>query len=75
MALLLGRKTWQIHGGAFERMAGDPFADALNENCEWREMSMNPGKSTARKAAASDETAEGFTAEERAAMKERAQEL
>ncbi len=29
--LLLGRKTWQIHGGAFESMAGDPFADALND--------------------------------------------
>jgi dihydrofolate reductase len=29
-ALLLGRKTWQIHGEAFERMAGDPFADAMN---------------------------------------------
>jgi dihydrofolate reductase len=29
-AFLLGRKTWQIHGGAFEPMAGDPFADALN---------------------------------------------
>lgn len=28
--LLLGRKTWQIHGGAFEPMDGDPFADALN---------------------------------------------
>lgn len=28
--ILLGRKTWQIHGGAFEAMAGDPFADALN---------------------------------------------
>ena len=28
--ILLGRKTWQIHGGAFEPMAGDPFADALN---------------------------------------------
>ncbi|GIK43736.1 MAG: dihydrofolate reductase [Chloroflexota bacterium] len=28
--ILLGRKTWQIHGGAFEQMAGDPFADALN---------------------------------------------
>ena len=28
--LLLGRKTWQIHGSAFESMAGDPFADALN---------------------------------------------
>lgn len=28
--LLLGRKTWQIHGGAFERMAGDHFADAMN---------------------------------------------
>jgi dihydrofolate reductase len=29
-ALLLGRKTWQIHGGAFEPMQGDPFADTLN---------------------------------------------
>jgi dihydrofolate reductase len=30
-ALLLGRKTWQIHGGAWEPMpAGDPFADLLN---------------------------------------------
>jgi dihydrofolate reductase len=29
-ALLLGRRTWQIHGGAFEPMAGDPFADAMN---------------------------------------------
>jgi len=29
-ALLLGRKTWQIHGSAFEPMEGDPFADALN---------------------------------------------
>lgn len=29
-AFLLGRKTWQIHGGAFETMDGDPFADALN---------------------------------------------
>jgi dihydrofolate reductase len=30
-ALLLGRKTWQIHGGAFEPMAaGDPFFDAIN---------------------------------------------
>ena len=30
-ALLLGRKTWQIHGGAFEPMApGDPFADVMN---------------------------------------------
>ena len=29
--LLLGRKTWQIHGGAFEPMKpGDPFADAMN---------------------------------------------
>jgi dihydrofolate reductase len=29
-ALLLGRKTWQIHGGAFERMpAGDPFGDPM----------------------------------------------
>ena len=30
-ALLLGRKTWQIHGGAFEPMTGDPFGDAMNE--------------------------------------------
>ena len=29
-ALLLGRKTWQIHGGAFEPMEGDPFADTMN---------------------------------------------
>src|SRR5215467_3794630 len=30
-ALLLGRKTWQIHGSAFEPMpAGDPFGDAMN---------------------------------------------
>jgi dihydrofolate reductase len=29
-ALLLGRKTWQIHGNAFEPMAGDPFGDAMN---------------------------------------------
>jgi dihydrofolate reductase len=29
--LLLGRKTWQIHGRAFEPMpAGDPFGDAMN---------------------------------------------
>ncbi|HEX6796737.1 MAG TPA: dihydrofolate reductase family protein [Ktedonobacterales bacterium] len=30
-AMLLGRKTWQIHGAAWEPMAeGDPFADMLN---------------------------------------------
>jgi dihydrofolate reductase len=29
-ALLLGRKTWQIHGGAFEPMVNDPFGDAMN---------------------------------------------
>jgi dihydrofolate reductase len=30
-ALLLGRKTWQIHGGAFEPMAaGDPFGEVMN---------------------------------------------
>jgi dihydrofolate reductase len=29
-AFLLGRKTWQIHGEAFEPMEGDPFADTLN---------------------------------------------
>jgi len=30
-ALLLGRKTWQIHGAAFEPMAeGDPFGDVMN---------------------------------------------
>jgi dihydrofolate reductase len=28
---LLGRKTWEIHGGAFEPMAeGDPFGDVMN---------------------------------------------
>lgn len=28
---LLGRKTWQIHGGAFEPMpVGDPFGDLMN---------------------------------------------
>lgn len=30
-ALLLGRKTWQLHGEAFEPMpAGDPFGDVMN---------------------------------------------
>jgi dihydrofolate reductase len=30
-ALLLGRKTWEIHGGAFEPMsAGDSFGDTMN---------------------------------------------
>ncbi len=30
-AMLLGRRTWQIHGGAFEPMAaGDPFGDVMN---------------------------------------------
>jgi dihydrofolate reductase len=29
-ALLLGRKTWQIHGGAFEPMVNDPFGNAMN---------------------------------------------
>jgi dihydrofolate reductase len=29
-AILLGRKTWQIHGGAFEPMTGDPFGDVMN---------------------------------------------
>jgi len=29
-ALLLGRKTWQIHGCAFEPMAGDAFGDTMN---------------------------------------------
>ena len=29
--LLLGRKTWQIHGQAFEPMpVGDPFGDVMN---------------------------------------------
>lgn len=29
--LLLGRKTWQIHGEAFDPMpAGDPFGDVMN---------------------------------------------
>src|SRR5512134_817574 len=30
-ALLLGRKTWQGHGSAFDAMpAGDPFGDVMN---------------------------------------------
>jgi dihydrofolate reductase len=30
-ALLLGRKTWKIHGGAFEPLPeGDPFGDVMN---------------------------------------------
>jgi dihydrofolate reductase len=29
-AFLLGRKTWQIHGGAFETMTGEEFVDRLN---------------------------------------------
>ena len=29
-ALLLGRKTWEIHGGAFEPMNDDPFGSAMN---------------------------------------------
>jgi dihydrofolate reductase len=29
-ALLLGRKTWQIHGGAFEPMVDDPFGNVMN---------------------------------------------
>jgi len=29
--LLLGRRTWQIHGGSFEPMpVGDPFGDVMN---------------------------------------------
>ncbi|HYC32054.1 MAG TPA: dihydrofolate reductase family protein [Gemmatimonadales bacterium] len=31
-AFLLGRRTWEIHGGAFEPMpAGDPFGDAMKD--------------------------------------------
>jgi len=31
-ALLLGRKTWQTHGAAFDPLpAGDPFGDVMNE--------------------------------------------
>jgi dihydrofolate reductase len=29
-ALLLGRKTWQIHGGAFDPMVDDPFGETMN---------------------------------------------
>jgi dihydrofolate reductase len=30
-AILLGRKTWQIHGAAFDPLpAGDPFGDVMN---------------------------------------------
>ncbi len=28
--LLLGRKTWEIHGGAFEMMDDDPFGKTMN---------------------------------------------
>lgn len=28
--LLLGRKTWEIHGGAFEKMDDDPFGKTMN---------------------------------------------
>jgi len=55
-ALLLGRRTWQIHGGAFEPMAeGDPFGDAMNgmrkyvasttlESADaWRNSTLIPG--------------------------------
>ncbi len=28
--LLLGRKTWEIHGGAFEPMVDDPFGNIMN---------------------------------------------
>ncbi len=51
--LLLGRKTWQTHGGAFEPMApGDPFGDVMNafrkvvvsttlkSAAEWRNSSL-----------------------------------
>lgn len=29
-AFLLGRKTWEIHGGAFEPMVDDPFGNVMN---------------------------------------------
>src|SRR5262249_19024652 len=29
-AFLLGRRKWQIHGGAFEPMVNDPFGDVMN---------------------------------------------
>jgi dihydrofolate reductase len=29
-AFLLGRKTWEIHGGAFEPMQDDPFGSTMN---------------------------------------------
>jgi dihydrofolate reductase len=29
-AILLGRKTWEIHGGAFEPMNDDPFGSTMN---------------------------------------------
>src|SRR5438094_2887770 len=29
-AFLHGRKTWQIHGAAFEPMVGDAFGDVMN---------------------------------------------
>jgi len=29
-AILLGRKTWEIHGGAFEPMEDNPFSNVMN---------------------------------------------
>jgi len=54
-ALLLGRRTWQIHGGAFGPASGDPFADAMNgvrkyvvsttlkSAAAWRNSTLIPG--------------------------------
>ena len=34
-AFLLGRKTWQIHGAAFEPMVNDPFGDVMNNTLKY----------------------------------------
>lgn len=44
-ALLLGRKTWEIHGGAFEPMVNDPFGDPMNNITKY--VVSNNLKSTA----------------------------
>jgi hypothetical protein len=48
-----------------------PRVCAAHQSSKWKEILMNPGKSTT----AVGETSEGFTDEERAAMKARSQEL
>ncbi len=46
---LLGRRTWQIHGGAFEPMApGDAFGDAMNNTHKYVVSSTLPSASAWR---------------------------